>query len=65
MKNDTRREAAYRSLIEPLSVADVARELGVPNSQVRCLIREGALRSKHGRVKGADLADYLASCRGL
>jgi len=60
---ETSREAAYRTLTEPLSMAEVAREMGVTASFVGKL-RGGQLRAlPDGRVTGADLARYLASRR--
>jgi len=58
------REAAYATLIKPLTPADVARELGVGIDFIREEIRKGNFQaSDDGRIAGAELARYLSSQR--
>jgi hypothetical protein len=55
---------AYRTLIQPLSVEDVARELGVVEGFVEQQIRSGHLKAlPDGQVTGSELAAYLAARR--
>ncbi len=64
LMKESSREAAYRTLTEPLSMVEVAREMGVTGSFVGKQIRGGQLRAlPNGRVTGAELAMYLALCR--
>ena len=58
------REAAYATLIEPITQSDVARELGVTIEFIHAEIRSGRIQAlDDGRVVGAELARYLSSQR--
>lgn len=60
----TAREAAYSTLIEPLTPADVARELGVGIDFIRDETEKGNFQAlDDGRIAGAELARYLSSQR--
>jgi hypothetical protein len=60
----TKREAAYRTITEPLTLADVARELGVTVAFMRGQIKRRQLQATaDGKVTGVELARYLASKR--
>jgi transposase-like protein len=60
----TKRERAYKTVIDPLSVAEVARELGVTPALVRRAIKDGDLVARAGgKVSGAQLARFLAAKR--
>ena len=60
----TPREAAYKTLQHSLSMADVARELGVCKRFVRDELKRGGLIvDGDGRVSGVELAKYLAAHR--
>ena len=66
MRPDTKLEARYRSLKQPLSIAEVAARLSLSESFVREKIRERKLIADgKGKVEGSDLADYMKDRRIL
>lgn len=64
MIRNTSREAAYRSLLNPLTLDEVARELSVEVTFIKEEIKAKRLKSNpKDKVTGNDLADYLISSR--
>jgi len=64
MRLDTKLEARYRSLKQPMSVAEVAARLSLSESFVRKKIHEGKLIARGGsKIEGSDLADYMKAHR--
>ena len=58
------REDAYRSLSEAVSVADVARELGITTDFILQEIAKGRVRvGADGKVRGSELARYLDAAK--
>jgi hypothetical protein len=64
MRIETEREAAYRTLTEPVTVQDAAREMGTTESVVRQQIKGGHLLAlSNGRITGSELARFFAAHR--
>ncbi len=60
----TDREESYRTLIEPLTVQEVAREMGVTVDFVLQQIKDGKLLAlPDGRTTGSELSRYFAAHR--
>jgi len=64
MSDETSREAAYRTITEPMTVRDAAREMRVTAGFVlRQIEDEKLLASPDGRIDGPELSRYFTAHR--